>query len=454
MNLLQTIAAFVIALGALVIVHEYGHYLVARLCGVKVLRFSIGFGLPLWKKRLGRDQTEWVVAAVPLGGYVKMLDEREGEVAPHELNRAFNRQGVWRRFAVVLAGPLANFLFAILLYWLLFMHGVQEARPVVAMPQPGTPAASAGFESGETIRAINGETVTSWQDVRWRMLQFALERQQVKVEVLNRNNQLNWRTLDFSPFDAEQLEGDTLALIGLKLYRPDISPVIGQIVSGGVAEQAGLQPGDRILSANGEPIISWGALVELVRSHPGRELRLAYQRGGGSGELALVPETVPQNGSTIGRIGAAAKLDQQAMDKLVTVVRYGAASALAKAVEKTWDTSVFSLRMLGRMLIGQVSWKNLSGPVTIADYAGQSAQLGLVSYLSFLALISISLGVLNLLPIPLLDGGHLMYYTVEIFKGSPVSDRMMEIGQKLGLTLLLVLMAFAFYNDINRLISG
>ena len=454
MNLLQTIAAFVVALGVLVIVHEYGHYIVARLCGVKVLRFSIGFGLPLWKKRFGRDATEWVVAAVPLGGYVKMLDEREGEVAPQELGRAFNRQGVSRRFAVVIAGPLANFLFAILLYWLLFMHGVQEARPVVAMPQPDSPAASAGFEPGETIRAINGEPVTSWQEVRWRVLQFALERQQVKVEVINRNNQINWRTLDLSTLDAEQLEGDTLALIGLKLYRPEISPVIGQIVSGSVAEQAGLRPGDRILSADGKPIASWDALVEVVRSHPGRALRLTYQRGGERGELALVPQALLQNGSTVGRIGAAAKLDQQAMDKLVTVVRYGAASALAKAAEKTWGTSVFSLRMLARMLIGQISWKNLSGPVTIADYAGQSAQLGLVSYLSFLALISISLGVLNLLPIPLLDGGHLMYYTIEIFKGSPVSDRMMEIGQKLGLTLLLILMAFAFYNDINRLISG
>ena len=454
MNLLHTIAAFVVALGALVIVHEYGHYLVARLCGIKVLRFSIGFGPPLWKKRFGRDETEWVVAAVPLGGYVKMLDEREGEVAPQELGRAFNRQNVWRRYAVVVAGPLANFLFAILLYWLLFMHGVQEARPVVALPPSGTPAAGAGFESGETIRAINGEPVTSWQDVRWRMLQLALERAQVKVEVLNRSNQINWRTLDLSPFDAEQLEGDTLALIGLKLYRPEISPVIGQIVPGSVAERAGLQAGDRILVANGKPILSWDELVEQVRSHAGSKLRLTYQRGDERRELTLVPEAVQQNGSAAGRIGAAAKLDQQALDKLVTVVRYGVASALAKAVEKTWDTSVFSLRMLGRMLIGQVSWKNLSGPVTIADYAGQSAQLGLVSYLNFLALISISLGVLNLLPIPLLDGGHLMYYTVEIFKGSPVSDRIMEIGQKLGLTLLLVLMAFAFYNDINRLISG
>ena len=454
MNLLHTIAAFVIALGALVIVHEYGHYLVARLCGIKVLRFSIGFGFPLWKRRFGRDQTEWVVAAVPLGGYVKMLDEREGEVAPQELDRAFNRQSVWRRYAVVIAGPLANFLLAILLYWLLFMHGVQEARPIVDLPPPNTPAASAGFARGEIIRAVNGEPVASWSDVRWRMLQLALERQQVKVEVINRDSQLNWRTLDLSRFDAEQLEGDTLALVGLRLYRPEIKPVIGQVVSGSVAEQAGLRPGDQIVSANEKTIASWNELVQLVRSHPGRELRLAYQRGNERRQLVLIPETVQQDGSAVGRIGAGAQLDQQALDGLVTVVRYGAASALTRALQKTWDTSVFSLRMLGRMLVGQVSWKNLSGPVTIADYAGQSAQLGLVAYLNFLALISISLGVLNLLPIPLLDGGHLMYYTIEICKGSPVSDRIMEIGQKLGLTLLLVLMAFAFYNDINRLISG
>ncbi len=452
MNLLQTIVAFVVALGALVIVHEYGHYLVARLCGVKVLRFSIGFGLPLWKKRLGRDRTEWVVAAIPLGGYVKMLDEREGEVAPQELGRAFNRQSVWRRYAVVIAGPLANFAFAILLYWMLFMHGVQEARPLVALPQAGTPAASAGFEAGETIRAINGEPVASWQDVRWRMLQLALERRPAKVEVINRDNKIIWRLLDIPPIDAENLEGDTLALIGLKLYRPDINPVIGEIVSGGVAEQAGLQPGDRILSANGRAVVSWNELVQLVRSHAGRELRLIYQRGDERVERSLIPQAIQQNGSAVGRIGAAAKLDQRALDELVTVVRYDASGAFLKALEKTWDTSSFSLRMLGRILIGQVSWKNISGPVTIADYAGQSAQLGIVSYLSFLALISISLGVLNLLPIPLLDGGHLMYYTLEIVKGTPVSERMMEIGQKLGLTLLLVLMAFAFYNDINRLI--
>ena len=454
MSLLHTLAAFVVALGALVIVHEFGHYLVARLCGVKVLRFSIGFGLPLWRKRLGRDQTEWVVAAVPLGGYVKMLDEREGEVPPQELDRAFNRQSVWRRYAVVVAGPLANFLFAVLLYWLLFMHGVQEARPIVAAPPAHTPAATAGFRSGETIRAINGEPITSWQEVRWRMLQLALDRQQAHVEVIDRNEHIAWRTLDLPSMDAAQLEGDTLGLLGLKLYRPRVMPVIGQVVAGSVAERAGLQAGDRVVAAGGKPIASWNELVQIVRAHPGSKLTLSYQRAGESREIVLVPETVQQDGSEIGRIGAAVRIDPKALDELVTVVRYDGARALAKAVQKTWDMSVFSLKMLGRMLIGQVSWRNLSGPVTIADYAGQSAQLGLVSYLSFLALVSVSLGVLNLLPVPLLDGGHLLYYTIEVFKGSPVSVRVMEVCQKLGLALLLVLMAFAFYNDINRLISG
>ncbi len=454
MSFLHTVVAFVLALGVLIVVHEYGHYLVARLCGVKVLRFSIGFGSPLWKRRIGRDQTEWAIAAVPLGGYVKMLDEREGEVMPQELHRAFNRQSVWRRFAVVAAGPVANLLFAITLYWLLFMHGVQEARPIVAAPSAGTPAASAGLRAGETIRAINGEPVASWQDVRWRALQLALEHKPVNLEVINRNNEINWRTLDFASFDAAQLEGDTLAALGLKLYRPQVSPVIGQIVAGSVAQQAGLQAGDRILAVDHRPIESWEELVQSVRSHAGKSLHLVFLRGNERRELALVPEAVQQNGVSIGRIGAAAKLDQHALDEFVIVVRYGALTALAKAADKTWDTTAFSLKMLGRMLIGQISWKNLSGPVTIADYAGQSAQLGIVAYLNFLALISISLAVLNLLPIPLLDGGHLMYYTVEIFKGSPVSDRAMEIGQKLGLLLLLVLMAFAFYNDVQRLISG
>ncbi len=454
MNLVITIVAFVVALGVLIVIHEYGHYLVARLCGVKVLRFSIGFGRPLWRTRRGRDQTEWVIAAVPLGGYVKMLDEHEGEVAPGELHRAFNRQSVWRRIAIVVAGPAANFILAVLFYWMLFMNGVQEAKPVVAAPGPGTVAAASGLERGETILKINDEPVASWQQVRWRLLQFAVERQSVRLEVVDAKQRLSWRTLDLSHFDLEGFDSDPLVRLGLRLNRPDVAPIIGKVVPGSVAEAGGMRAGDRVVSINEREIRTWEDVVAAVRAHPDESVRLLVSRGGRELEIRLRPEAVQQNGERFGRIGAAPLVDQEAMKDFVTTVSYGPAAALGMALQRTWETSAFSLKMLGKMLIGEVSWRNLSGPVTIADYAGQSAQLGLGAYVAFLALISISLGVLNLLPIPLLDGGHLLYYVIEIFKGGPVSERAMELGQRLGLALLLFLMAFAFYNDINRLLAG
>lgn len=454
MNALITVAAFLVALAVLIIIHEYGHYLVARLAGVKVLRFSVGFGRPLWLRRSGADATEWAVCAVPLGGYVKMLDEHEGPVAPEELHRAFNRQSVWRRIAIVSAGPLANFLLAVVLYWMLFLHGVPEAKPIVGAPEPGSIAAAAGLQRGDTILKINGETVASWQDVRWRVLQLAVERQQARFEVLDRDRRIEWRTLELARFAADGFEGDPLARMGLRIYRPDVEPVIGKIITGGVAELSGLRSGDRVIAIDGRPIGTWGELVASVRAHPGERLRLELRRGEEEIGIELAPEVVEQNGERFGRIGASPRIDPQSMQGLVTTVSYGPAAALKLALVRTWETSAFSLRMLGKMLLGEVSWKNLSGPVTIADYAGQSAQLGLAAYVAFIALISISLGVLNLLPIPLLDGGHLMYYVAEIIKGSPVSERVMELGQRLGLSLLLFLMAFAFYNDINRLLSG
>jgi regulator of sigma E protease len=455
MNLLHTIASFLIALGVLIIVHELGHYFIARLCGVKVLRFSVGFGRPLVTRRVGPDQTEWVLAAMPLGGYVKMADEREGTVPPEDLPRAFNRQSVWRRFAIVIAGPVANFLFAILVYWLLFLSGVQEAKPIVAPPDAGSPAAQAGFTRGETIRSINGTAVQSWQEVRWQLLQLAIDRQPARIEVVNERNAIDWRTLDLSRVNADEMEGDLLAKIGLRLYRPDVPAVIGDVPAGGVAARAGIRTGDRVIAVDGAPVPTWETLVTKVRASPGKPLRFDIARGDTRLLIEVVPETIPQAGATpFGRIGAGPRVDPDALKPYYLDVRYGPLEAVGKAIAKTWEMSIFSLRMLGKMLIGEVSWRNLSGPVTIADYAGQSAQLGLTPYLAFLALISISLGVLNLLPIPLLDGGHLMYYTVEILKGSPVSDRVMEIGQRAGLAVLLFLMAFAFYNDINRLLSG
>jgi regulator of sigma E protease len=451
MSLLNTIVAFIVALGVLIVVHEYGHYLVARLCGVKVLRFSVGFGRALLVKRIGRDQTEWVIAAVPFGGYVKML---EGPVEPHEADRAFNRQGVWRRIAIVLAGPLFNFIFAVLVYAGLFMYGLPEARPVLGTPPAGTIAAAAGVATGDIVRAVDGEPVATWQDLRWLVLQAALQRNAVQVETLSERGHISTVTIDLHDFPAEEVESDVMERIGLRLWRPTLEPVLGQLVSGGPAERAGLAPGDRVLRADGMPIETWEALVAAVRARPGAALQLQIERDGTTRTTEVTPESVAAGQQRIGRIGAAPRVPASQADKILIRVQHGPLTSLSKGLAKTWDISIFSLKMLGRMLIGQVSWKHLSGPVTIADFAGQSAQMGWISYISFLALISISLGVLNLLPIPLLDGGHLLYYAIEIVKGGPVSERAMELGQRVGLALLLVMMAFAFYNDLNRLLTG
>ena len=454
MSLLHTIVAFVVALGVLIVVHEYGHYIVARLCGVKVLRFSVGFGRPLALWRRGADRTEWVIAAVPFGGYVKMLDEREGPVAPEEAHRAFNRQSVWRRFLIVVAGPVFNFLFAILVYAGLFMYGLPEARPVLGEPPAGSVAASAGLHSGDSVRAVDGSAITTWQELRWRVLQAALQRQTLRLEVETERGHLGDVTLDLRGYPADEVEADALDRVGLRLYRPPLEPIVGQIVSGGPADRAGLAVRDRVVRADGKPIETWDALVNVIRARPGKPLSLLVERSSSSLALDVIPDSVISGDTRIGRIGAAPFIPPSHAEKMLIRVQHGPLESLARGAAKTWDISVFSLKMLGKMLMGEVSWKHLSGPVTIADFAGQSAQMGWISYLTFLALISISLGVLNLLPIPLLDGGHLMYYVIEIVKGKPVSERAMELGQRVGLALLLVMMAFAFYNDLNRLLTG
>jgi regulator of sigma E protease len=453
MSLLHTILAFIVALGVLIVVHEFGHYLAARLSGVKVLRFSVGFGRPLALVRRGSDRTEWVIAAIPFGGYVRMLDEREGPVPEREAHRAFNRQSVGRRFFIVAAGPAFNFLFAILVYAGLYMYGLPEARPVLAAPPAGTLAASAGVRSGDTVKAVAGAEVATWQDVRWRVLQAALQQERIPLETVGQEGQSRSLVLDFSEFASDEVESDVLERTGLRLYRPALPPVLGTVMSGSPAARAGLAEGDRIVRANGSPVATWEELVMLVRSSPGTALRLTVERGETTIAVDVLPESVKSGDALIGRIGAAPRVPADQASMLVRV-QHGPVASVVKAVAKTWDISIFSLKMLGRMLVGNVSWKHLSGPVTIADFAGQSAQMGLISYLTFLALISISLGVLNLLPIPLLDGGHLMYYAIELIKGRPVSERAMELGQRVGLALLLVMMAFAFYNDFNRLLTG
>jgi len=446
-NLVTTIVAFAFALGSLIIVHEFGHYLVARVCNVKVLRFSVGFGRVLVSRRFGRDQTEWTVSAFPLGGYVKMLDEREGEVAAHELPHAFNRQSVYRRFAIVVAGPVANFLLAILLYWLIFMVGMPGMKPVMGTIAAESAAAQAGFQPGEIIDSIDDEKVSTWQDARWKLLQHVVSRLPIKVQVHNLRGEITLRTLDTRGITTAQLDADFLGALGILRQTDPIPSVLGQLTPGGAAQRAGLQEADEVVAVNGSPVRYWDELVKIIRDNPGSSITLEIRRGNTLMQgLQMIPETSEERGQKIGRAGI--------RNPYFVEVRYGSLEAMKLALIRTWDTSVFSLQMLGKMITGEVSLKNLSGPITIADYAGQSAQVGWIPYLIFLALISISLGVLNLLPIPLLDGGHLMYYIIEIAKGSPVSDKVMEIGQRIGMGVLLVLMACALYNDITRLING
>ncbi len=455
MTLLSTILAFVVALGLLITFHEFGHYLVARWCGVKVLRFSVGFGQPLFRRCLGNDQTEWVVAAIPLGGYVKMLDEREGQVPVDELSRAFNRQSVSKRFAIVAAGPIANFLLAILLYWLLFVIGVSGVKPILGKIEPLTPAASAGFREGETIIRIDDQLVATWQDARLILLGHAVDRRtDVEVEVTDEYGAAHKLKLDLSNLDAEDLDSDFLSKLGLKAYQPVFSPVIGQVIAGGVAERAGLQAGDEIIAIDGKEIVYWEEIVSEIRANPGQTLELEVMREGQVFGLSLTPETAFENDIEIGKIGIAPKIEHEILENLVVNLSYSPGTALAKAITKTWEMTYFTLRMLGKMVVGDVSLKNVSGPITIADYAGQSAQMGFTAYLSFLALISVSLGVLNLLPIPVLDGGHLMYYAIEMIRGAPLPEKVMEIGHQIGMALLITLMIFALHNDLLRLISG
>ena len=448
------LAAFVVVVGVLIVVHELGHYLAARWCGVKVLRFSVGFGRILWKREFGRDRTEWALSAFPLGGYVKMLDEREGEVAATEANRAFNRQGVGKRSMIVAAGPLANFAMAILLYWVVFMSGSNELLPVLGAPPDGTPAAQAAIRNGEQVRRIDGQSVATWNDLRWALLQKAVDQESVELEVINQKGEIAMRRLHLAAAGEQGWEGDVLERLGIRFYRPDMPPVIGKVVASGPGAKAGLQAGDRILAIDGQPIALWTDFVAKLRESAGRSLRLDLERGEGRVAVDVVPDAVFERGRSIGKIGVAVAENPETRRELQTFVSYGFIEAGQRALIETWDKSVFSLVMMGKMLTGEVSWKNLSGPVTIADYAGQSARLGLDYYLKFMALVSISLGVLNLLPIPVLDGGHLLYHMIEVVRRRPLSERFMEIGQQIGMSILFALMAFAFFNDLTRLFNG
>lgn len=448
MSLLSTLLAFIVMIGILVVVHEYGHYLAARLSGVKVLKFSVGFGRALYSRRSGRDQTEWAVSVLPLGGYVKMLDEREGPVNETERHRAFNRAPVWRRMGIVVAGPLANFLLAIVVFWGLFVHGIPGMKPVVGEPEPGTPLAQAGLRNGDEVSRVAGQPVATFADLQMALLEAAVRRERIMVELANGER----RELDFAGVDTGDME-DSAKTIGVTPYSPAIPPLVGKVEAGSPAERGGLQAGDRLLSVNGETVHSWQDFAKTVRARPGQDIEIRVSRGGTVRVLHVTAAEVRQNGRAIGRVGAAPEADPALFAALRTEQRYGPVKALGQAVARTWETTVFSVKMLGRMVLGQVSWRNLSGPISIADYAGQTAQQGWLAYLGFLAMISIGLGVINLLPIPLLDGGHLMYYIFEVFRGRPLSERALDIGARIGMAVLGALIFMALYNDLLRVLS-
>lgn len=456
MNLFTSILAFILAVGLLVTVHELGHYLVARWCGVKILRFSIGFGKPLWLRRRGADQTEWAIGALPLGGYVRMLDIQDPEFRHEDIARTFSRQNVWKRIAIVLAGPAANFLLAWLLYWVLLVVGTPDLRPLVGAPAVGTPAAMSGLQEGDLITAVDGQPIQSWNELRFRLLGKAVDGTEVTLDTEDASGVRGRAVLSLASVTREDLDRDFFTKLGLAFYRVPQDPVIGRVETGGVADRAGLRPGDRIRSVNGQAISRWEELARSISARAGEKLTLGVERGGVPLELAMVPAAQPgPDGRQVGRLGiAAVPLDPAIIDRLYVTVRSDPLSAVGRAVVRVWDMSAFSLTMMGKMVTGQLSWKHLSGPIAIADYAGQSARQGPLVFLGFLALISVSIGVLNLLPVPVLDGGQLVYYLVEVFKGSPVPQRVVEAGQQVGLVLLLGLTAFAFYNDIHRLLAG
>jgi regulator of sigma E protease len=452
-EVLFSVLAFIVAISVLIAIHEFGHFWVAKKLGVKVLRYSIGFGKPIWKKTAGADKTEYVIASLPLGGYVKMLDEREGTVSEEEKHRAFNRQSVGKRFAIVFAGPAFNFLFAILAYWLMFVIGVTGIKPVIGDVEPNTPAALAGLIPGQEIVAINHKPTPIWDVAIQTIIPALVDREMLELEVKGQDGYTQNVTLDLTNTDSDLEPGELFAKLGLKPWRPVIQPVIGTVVAESPAEKAGLQKDDIILAIDNQAINNWSKLVEYVSARPDTDLNLKIERQGRERNIILHTASATVKGKTIGRMGIGPKQIAKYPDDMKILYRYSIFSSISQALEQTWNNTVLTLTMIGKILVGEVSLKNLSGPINIAIYAGYSASAGLARFMDFLAIVSISLGVLNLLPIPILDGGHLMYYGVEMVRGKPVSEATMEIGQRIGILLLIMLMSVAFYNDIIRLLN-
>ncbi len=449
---LISLIAFVVAIAILVAVHEWGHFIVARGLGIKVLRFSIGFGRPILMKKYGPDQTEYCLSAIPVGGYVKLLDERDCEVSIAEQDRAFNRQPIASRIAVLLAGPLLNIIFAILAYWCMFMMGVPGSKPVVGEVMPESIAASAGMLAGDQIVRVGDRSVSTWEGTVLAILDELLAEGNIALEVSHADGSGSPILLETAGLETALTEpGQLFAVLGLSPWLPVLPPVIGELVEGGTAKKAGMQAGDRVIEADGHIMDSWVGWVEFVRERPGESVRVTVLRNDIPVEFDLAIGSVDSEEGLIGRIGASVDMPEDMYEDMRANQRYGPVVALGAATAKTWEMSALTVRMVSRMVTGDVSIKNISGPINIAQYAGYSASIGFQPFLNFLAIVSISLGILNLLPIPMLDGGQVVYQLAEAVKGSPVSERAQLVGQQMGILFLLVLMSFAFYNDLARI---
>ena len=446
---MQTLLAFIFAILILVSLHEFGHYIVARLCGVKVLRFSVGFGKPFFTRK--RGDTEWCLAPIPLGGYVKMVDTREGEVAQADLPYAFDKQHPAKRIAIVAAGPLTNLALAVLLYGLSFSFGVTEIRPYVGTVEPDTIAARAGFQSGDRIQSVNSTPVEDWGSAQTEIA-LNLEAGKVAVAVQTASGVQTVRTIDAAGTEEAGKIAKNQGYIGLMPFK--ISTVIGGVEKGSPTDKAGLKTGDKLTAADGKPITSWQEWANLTRQSPGKKIALTYERDGQARTADIRPDTVERSDKTlIGRVGLLPQSDKAWDRQIRRNYRPSVVRAFGMGWEKTVSYSWTTVKFFGKLISGNASASHISGPLTIADIAGQSAELGLQSYLEFLALVSISLGVLNLLPVPVLDGGHLVFYTAEWIRGKPLGERIQNIGLRFGLALMMLMMAIAFFNDITRLLG-